>query len=41
MFRRRRRMHDSMLVLNMSVFNYADGWSRMFSPVKVHENGSR
>ena len=39
-FRRRRRMHDPMLVLNMSEFNFADGWSRTFNPLKVHENGT-
>lgn len=30
-FRRRVRRHDPMLVLNMSIFNFADGWSRTFS----------
>jgi hypothetical protein len=30
-FRRRMRPHDPMLVLNMSFFNYTDGWSRIFS----------
>jgi hypothetical protein len=30
-FRRRTRRHDRMLVLNMSIFNYTDGWSRTFS----------
>jgi hypothetical protein len=30
-FRRRVRRHDPMLVLNMSIFNYSDGWSRTFS----------
>jgi hypothetical protein len=40
MFRRRRRMHDPMLVLNMSSFNFTDGWSRTFNPVKIHENGT-
>jgi hypothetical protein len=37
---RRRQRHDPMLVLNMSIFNFADGWDRTFNPVKVHENGS-
>jgi hypothetical protein len=37
---RRRRRHDPMLVLNMSIFNFADGWSRTFNPVKAHENGA-
>jgi hypothetical protein len=40
MFRRRRRMHDPMLVLNMSIFNVADGWNRTFNPFKAHENGT-
>jgi len=31
MFRRRVRGHDPMLVLNMSLFNFTDGWSRVFS----------
>jgi hypothetical protein len=31
-----RRRHDPMLVLNMSAFNFADGWGRTFS--KLHEN---
>jgi hypothetical protein len=39
MFRRRRRRHDPMLALNMSVFNFDDGWSRTFNPFKVHERG--
>jgi hypothetical protein len=30
-FRRRARRHDPMLVLNMTIFNYTDGWSRTFS----------
>ena len=38
LFRRRRRKHDPMLVLNMSVFNSEDGWNRVFNPLKVHEN---
>jgi len=29
-----------MLVLNMSVFNFADGWSRTFNQLKIHENGT-
>jgi hypothetical protein len=37
-FRRRRRTHDPMLVLNMSLFNSEHGWNRVFSPVKVREN---
>jgi hypothetical protein len=38
MFRRRRQMHDPMLVFNMSIFNFAGGWNRTFNPLKVHEN---
>jgi hypothetical protein len=30
-FRPRARRHDPMLVLNMSIFNFTDGWSRTFS----------
>lgn len=29
--------HDPMLVFNMSIFNFADGWSRTFNPLKIHE----
>ena len=36
-FRLRRPKHDPMLVLNMSFFNFADGWNRTFNPVKAHE----
>jgi hypothetical protein len=39
MFRRNRRRHDPMLVLNMSIFNDDNGWRRLFDPIKVHENG--
>jgi hypothetical protein len=39
MFARRRRMHDPMLVLNMSIFNFADGWDRIFNPLKTRERG--
>ena len=38
MLRRRRRMHDPMLVLNMSIFNFTDGWNRTFNQLKIHEN---
>ena len=32
LFRKRRaRRHDPMLVLNMSLFNFTDGWARVFS----------
>ena len=40
-FRRHRRMHDPMLVLNMSIFNFDNGWDRIFNPLKAHENGTR
>ena len=30
-FGRRIRRHDPMLVVNMSVFNFTDGWSRTFA----------
>ncbi len=33
-------MHDPMLVLNMSIFNLADGWNRTFNQLKIHENGT-
>jgi len=39
--RRQRRSHDPMLVLNMSVFNFSDGWERIFNPLKTHEHGTR
>jgi hypothetical protein len=39
MFQRRRRMRDPLLVFNMSIFNFDDGWNRVFSPFKAHENG--
>jgi hypothetical protein len=29
-FRRRAQRHDPMLVLNMSNFNFTDGWRRAF-----------
>jgi hypothetical protein len=29
-FRRRVKRHDPMLVLNMSNFNFTDGWRRTF-----------
>jgi hypothetical protein len=40
MFRRRRRMRDPLLVFNMSIFNFDDGWNRIFSQFKIHENGA-
>ena len=30
-FRRRTHRHDPVLVFNMSIFNFTDGWSRTFS----------
>jgi hypothetical protein len=30
-FRSRAPRHDPMLVFNMSIFNFTDGWSRTFS----------
>jgi hypothetical protein len=40
--RRRRKRHDPMLVLNMSIFNTAGGgWQRILTPFKTHENGAR
>jgi hypothetical protein len=30
-FRRRAPRHDPMLVLNMSIFNFTDGWRRTFA----------
>lgn len=34
----RRRRHDPMLVLNMSIFNFDTGWNRILNPIKTHEN---
>jgi hypothetical protein len=30
-FQRSGARHDPMLVLNMSIFNFTDGWNRTFS----------
>ena len=38
MFQRRRRMRNPLLVFNMSIFNFDDGWNRIFSQLKIHEN---
>jgi hypothetical protein len=38
MFQRRRRMRDPLLVFNMSIFNFDDGWNRIFTQFKIHEN---
>jgi hypothetical protein len=37
-FRRSRRWHDPMLVLNMSTFNSGSSWNRIFNPVPQREN---
>ena len=34
----RRRRHDPMLVLSMSVFNFEPGWNRVFNPFNHREN---
>jgi hypothetical protein len=39
-FFRRRRMNDPLLVFNMATFNGDDGWTRIFNPLKIHENGT-
>jgi len=36
--RPQRRRHDPMLVLNISLFNFANGWDQVFNPVKAREN---
>jgi hypothetical protein len=40
MFRRHRRKHDPMLVLNLEDFNFADGWDRILNPFKTRERGN-
>jgi hypothetical protein len=37
-FQRRLRLHDPMLVLNMSLFNSGSSWNRIFNPVPHREN---
>ena len=37
-FRARRRSHDRMLVLNMSIFNSGTSWNAIFNPVTAREN---
>ncbi|PYK68282.1 MAG: hypothetical protein DME45_08290 [Verrucomicrobia bacterium] len=37
---RRRRMNDPLLIFNMAIFNVDDGWSRIFNPLKIHQNGT-
>lgn len=34
----RRRQHDALLVLNLSVFNSGSSWNRIFNPVTQSEN---
>jgi len=38
---RRRRVHDPMLVFNMSIFNLNNGWDRTFNPLKAYQNEAR
>jgi len=35
---RRQRIHDPMLVFNMSIFNSDRGWQEILSPLKIREN---
>jgi hypothetical protein len=37
-FQKRPRRHDPLLALNMSIFNFEGGWSRIFNPIKIREN---
>ena len=37
-FRLRRRPHDPMLVLNMSIFNSERSWDRIFDVIPRREN---
>ena len=37
-FQRRRRAHDPMLVLNMSIFNSEKSWECIFNPLSQREN---
>lgn len=37
LFQRRRQRHDPMLVLNMTDFNFADSWDRVFNPLRAHQ----
>lgn len=34
-FRRRREMHNTMLVFNMSIFNFGGGWNRILGPLET------
>ena len=35
---KRRRQHDPLLALNMSIFNFEGGWSHILNPIKIREN---
>ena len=37
-FQKRRRQHDPLLALNMSIFNFDGGWNRIFNLTKAREN---
>jgi len=33
-----RHRPDPLVVFNMSIFNFDDGWNRIFNQFKIHEN---
>jgi hypothetical protein len=35
---RQRRQHVPLLALNMSIFNFEGGWTRIFNPIKTRES---
>jgi hypothetical protein len=37
---RRRKNHDPLLVLNMSIFNFAGGWDRLLNRPEVYRNAT-
>lgn len=37
-WRPRRRPHDPMLVLSMSIFNSGSSWERILDPIRRREN---
>jgi hypothetical protein len=37
-FQPRRRRHDPMLVLNMSIFNFTGGWDQLLNRPQVYTN---
>jgi hypothetical protein len=37
-FQKRQRLHDPLLALNMSIFNFEGGWNRIFNGMKIREN---